>query len=313
MPRKLQEHTERTNFPSRQPMLLLHLRLRALEPPILRDRLEEMLHVPVIHRLHHVGVGPKLIRAIDIAGFIRGRHNDHRDPFQISVALDPFQHLEPRLARHLDVHDHQPRHRILPPVPILALALQIVNRFHPIRHDLEWIGYSSLLERAFDEKNIVEVVLNQQDGEVIVVFHTPSTNSPDNVRRSGPTVQHPHPASQSVNTPETFPLARTSRCNVRAAWQRRNVLAEVTDIQRTSKPFAAHASQPEPPFQPLPKSIRRLTSSAPPESCRDSSLSAKGWPDSERAYPGCPAVSESTLQELNQHPTYLPENGRRAA
>src|SRR5581483_10446520 len=121
------------------------------------------------------------------------------------------------------------------------------------------------------------------------------------------------PASQSVNTPETFPLARTSRCNVRAAWQRRNVLAEVTDIQRTSKPFAAHASQPEPPFQPLPKSIRRLTSSAPPESCRDSSLSAQGWPDSERAYPGCPAVSESTLQELNQHPTYLPENGRRAA
>ena len=70
------------------------------------DGLDEALEV---HRLDHVGVHAEVVAGDEVLLLARRGEDDDRQALERRVAADLAQHLEPVLARHLDVEQHDRR------------------------------------------------------------------------------------------------------------------------------------------------------------------------------------------------------------
>jgi hypothetical protein len=154
-------------------------RARAFQAPILRYGVKQMFDFPERYRFYHVRVRAKFVSAIDVRWIVGGRDNDDWDPSQWpAIALHPLQNFKPGLPGHFDVHDNQLRKRVTFPVRIAAIPAQIINCLLPVRNHLQRVAYPRNFEGSFNEKNIVQIVFNEQNRKIVLVhinFYEPST------------------------------------------------------------------------------------------------------------------------------------------
>ena len=80
-----------------------------------------------------VGVRAEMIRAEDILVLARGGKDDDGDDMAIGMSAQPFENLKAGAARHLQIGDEETGKWKPGPVPILPLALEIVNGVLPVR------------------------------------------------------------------------------------------------------------------------------------------------------------------------------------
>jgi hypothetical protein len=131
-----------------------------------------------IDGLDHIGVCTQLVGVIDIGWIIGGGDNDNRDTPEERVLLDPLQDLKAVFARHLDIHDHKLWEVIGYPIRVFSFSAKIIDSVLAIGYDLQRVLDASHLESTLDEENVIQIVLNQQHGELFCVHNLRDEPSP---------------------------------------------------------------------------------------------------------------------------------------
>jgi len=132
--------------------------------PVLAERLQLHQQSVVGHGLRHERIRAQLISARDVARQIRGRKNDRGNHLESGPRPQPLEHLEAVHDRHLQVHENHHGQRIFFAIGEGPVGVQIIHDLLAVLQHLERAVHVDFREGALGEKNVVLVVVHDEDG-----------------------------------------------------------------------------------------------------------------------------------------------------
>src|SRR3954447_26013644 len=84
-----------------------------------------------MRRFDDVAIGPVLSRPFDVRGLIGCRKNHHHQLPPLSMLANEFQYFQAWNFRHSQIEQQKAWERMLFPISVISLSLQIFHRFHP--------------------------------------------------------------------------------------------------------------------------------------------------------------------------------------
>src|SRR5438128_1862861 len=100
---------------------------------------------------------------VDIFRLFRGTKHHYRQPFEFRSALEPIQDVESVHARHFQIQQQKPWHRISPAIPKRRFASQVIHRLLAVSHEMQRNRDADFGKSALQEKSVRRIVLRYQN------------------------------------------------------------------------------------------------------------------------------------------------------